>query len=280
MPTDDTPATGPEATSVTEDNDTTQSAEFAGYDEEDAENTPAKAESKEDEGTQDDSESDESEPAGDESGEEEEKTFAQLVEAALENPDADESEYPDEVLEHVRVLRENADLGKKATNSAKQIKALQEVVRKSAYHLLSDEQRAELEELAENDKEAWYAKRAEYENAVIEKYNVKEEKMSPLDLALTQHNSRNPKLPITEKVIADEVPPRLVRELKAKLEADEITASAYVKEIAKYLGAPKTVSKGATPAKTTKLGKASGAGKPSNTGGRAGNSSDYDQFFA
>lgn len=129
---------------------------------------------------------------------------------------------------------------------------------------LSVEQNEELEELKYKDPEAWRNKinQLEQEAVVAAQQKLAEvtaeaRKRAELERRaqiLQEYNAEHPEVPITDEVIAYDIPPRITR----KLESGDITFEEFLEEARAFLTTPKKVAAGDEPTDQPNLNKLGG----------------------
>lgn len=190
---------------------------------------------------------------------------------------------PDELTpaERVAVLaeRRRRDTQSGYTQAMKQTKALEAekaaLLKKVSAKVeleLTAEQAEELEELKFSDPEAWRVKMNQYESAASKKQRdaideeLKQVSATTLDTeelerrkqVLVEFNQAHPDLVLNDDVIANDIPPRIVK----RLETGAVTFEAFLQECVDYLTAGKVVGQEKLPGKQPNLGKVGGGTKP------------------
>lgn len=142
---------------------------------------------------------------------------------------------------------------------------------------------ARLEELKAQDPEAWRQELMVIEGKKREDFATKRNTISKevgqqtelerRATVLDAFNKANPDLIISDKLIEDEIPPRLTK----KLEKGEIAFEEYLEEVKTYLSKGKKIA--TTPAPETEPGFSTsrGASSPSQSAVKAQSSSDYSK---
>ena len=125
---------------------------------------------------------------------------------------------------------------------------------------LTAEQREELDELKATDPEAWRTKINQYEadnkTAFAERRSkISEEARNETELErrtrlLEEHNTANPDFQLTDEVIQNDLPPRIVNDLSS----GKITFDEFLEKAGTYLGKPKVIKSGDEPLKGPNLG--------------------------
>ena len=146
---------------------------------------------------------------------------------------------------------------------------------------LSSAEQAKLEELKTQDPDAWRAeinvieetKRTSFKDKrkaiSAEAQNLTE--LEQRTLQLTNHNSANPDFQLTDDVIANDLPPRIVR----KLENGESTFEEFLAEAGKYLGKSKKIDGGDEAPNEPNFAGARGTAAPTDEAAKAQSTSDY-----
>lgn len=165
------------------------------------------------------------------------------------------------------------------TNNQQSLKALQAQNEKLMEQLQSahsisftDEEQAELEELKYEDVDAWRARLNSLEQQKVREAKTKLEELTgeARKAAETQFElerraqvlkefNETLERPITDEIIASEIPPRITR----KLESGEIKFEDFLQEVADYLGRGKVVANPETLDQPS-LGSTVGGNAPSN----------------
>lgn len=205
----------------------------------------------------------------------EQQTFEERVTTALESATTGEdgkltfAEGTDESVQFAAMAeKRRRDTQSAFSKSQTSLKALQaennalaEMINASS--LISDEDKAELEELKQSDPEAWRNKlnalEEEQKTALATKREearnkgAQESELERRARLLDEHNKANPDFALTDDVIADELPPKYTKQL----EKGEISFEEFLQKSAEFLGAPKTVQQ---PDKAPVIPSMSGAG--------------------
>lgn len=184
----------------------------------------------------------------------------ETAEHLVYNSDTEEYELPEELAEEhseyaeLAVLFRQSDAGNtglirhKALEKSykKRLNKLVDAAVLTAPLNLSSIQQDELDDLRVSDPDKWRRKLNLYETEArktLAKEMVKAADEDGLSLEdsveeevrvalLAEYNKKHPEAPITDKVIADRVPPGLVR----KLAEGKITFAAFIKKVSKYVG--------------------------------------------
>ena len=206
----------------------------------------------------------------------EEKSHADLVAEAIENPDPDK--YPPDVLAHALAATERQKAEKSLEVEKAKVAKLREALKERAYDLLTDEQKAELEDLeSKGEKDKYFALRSKYQNEKLDELTKSDEpELSPKEKALVQFNATS-SFKLTAEMEELDVPPRRVQALRKQVSDGTLTELGYWQEIAKFLNQSKVVSKGSKPTGSPNLSKAAGSASPtgSQTSADAGAWSTY-----
>lgn len=147
----------------------------------------------------------------------------------------------------------------------KMLRAEREALEKQIGTLnLSVQQDEELEELKYKDPDAWRQRINELEQEAvaarqqaISQATAEARRAAELERraqVLQEFNSEHPDTPITDEVIANDIPPRITN----KLEKGEVTFEEFLEEARNYLETPKKVLAGETPPQEPNLGKVGG----------------------
>lgn len=146
---------------------------------------------------------------------------------------------------------------------------------------LSSSEQARLEELKVQDPDAWRAEIATLENAKRTKFQEKRQAISEEANKLTelerrtqqleQFNQENPGIQITDDVLANDIPPRIVR----KLEQGLVQFDEFLNEVAAYLTKGKTIAKGDQPDEQPNFNEARGSNTPTKEAIDKQNANDY-----
>jgi len=157
----------------------------------------------------------------------------------------------------------------KAKSLEAENKRLKDLLSKRNPIQLTAEQKDELEELKSEDPDAWRAKLNEYEQAANQRLNQELEEVSTSassegelarrQLILDQFLEDNPGLKIDDDVIANDVPPRITKQL----ENGDITFEKFLDEVKGYLTTSRKVA-GSVPGEETKEVNLSSTGGGSN----------------
>lgn len=158
-----------------------------------------------------------------------------------------------------------------------ELQKLREQLEKAVTVELPQDVKEELEELKYNDPEAWRnrmnnleqeAKRKQQEE--LESLTGEARKAAEVQFELSRRQqvleefNASAKVPITDEIIANEVPPRITK----KLDSEEISFEEFLSEVESYVTTGKTVPKEPTLGQPN-LGEIGGGTTPSNTGAKA-----------
>lgn len=162
-------------------------------------------------------------------------------------------------------------LGKtKAQLKAEQAKVqtLQSKVALRVEDSLSDDDKATLQHLQETDMNAWRQRMNELEQTARKQLETElttaadstsqQVEMERRGVVLAEFNMAHPDLPISNEVIENDIPPRIVN----KLTQGKISFEEFLEESYEYLTKPKVVGTGKKPATAPNLGKAGGGDSP------------------
>ena len=144
-----------------------------------------------------------------------------------------------------------------------EIKALKEKVKPEPS--LSAEQKKELEELKYSDPDKWYKKMRELEESAKQELSKSVEQLSEAEkeavrreLVLEEFLQENPDLTINDDVIANDIPPRI----KKELDEGKITFEQFLDKVKDFLTKGKTVDKGKSVPSQPDLNKVGGSTEP------------------
>ena len=212
------------------------------------------------------------------------QTFEQQVNSAVDSMVAAEdgslSLPEDHGLSENLVYSANAERRRRDTqaafsrsqNEVKRLKdensALAKGWEKDVASVLSAEQSAELEELKATDPDAWRAKLNEYEAAnatslsdkqgTIKKDAAQGTELERRTTLLDEFNTANPDMQITDDLLANEVPPKYLKQL----EAGEVTFEQLLDNVKTFLTSGKVIKGGAKPHEDIDMSKAGGSHVP------------------
>jgi hypothetical protein len=150
-----------------------------------------------------------------------------------------------------------------------------------AIESLTSSQKSKLEELKSQDPDAYVKKISEIRDEAKVTFKEKREKLtkevsdlSELEVRqaeLDAYNAYNPKAQITQESIDNDVPPRVVKQLKE----GKITFTEFLETAKKYLTTGKAVKKGEKIEDEPDLNKSSGSDSPSGEALKNQSSKDY-----
>lgn len=149
--------------------------------------------------------------------------------------------------------------------------------------LLTVEQSTELEELKATDPEAWRAKLNEYETSNTEAFGtrrtaIKDKAHEGTELdrrigLLDAFNEANPDIKLTDEVLANDVPPRYLKQL----ETGEVTFEVMLANVKKFLTSGKVIAKGPKPGEELDLSDMGGGVKPTDDAVQADIKQSYEK---
>jgi hypothetical protein len=152
---------------------------------------------------------------------------------------------------------------------------------KDAVKAYTPAEQTALDELKTQDPDAWHAKLTEMEVAKRDAFKAT---LTTIDTAaekaaaiasrtemLKAYNTLNPATPLTDDVIANDVPPRLTKQL----EEGKIDFATFLASAGKYLGTPKAIAGSEQAESSPSLSGARGGSKPTKSAVDAQNASDY-----
>jgi hypothetical protein len=180
-------------------------------------------------------------------------------------------DVPDDIAYYASTLRENIELKKSKARDNIKIKRLKDqqdklITEASKFVMasLSEAQKDELEDLKYSDPERWRLKVNKYEEEARQQTVKKLSEAINSDIddsedaveleyrryLLDLYNKQNPKIKLTDELLAKKVPPNII----TKLSQGEITFSDFLEIIPKYLGST-SLKKEVKVGKNTKLSK-------------------------
>lgn len=146
---------------------------------------------------------------------------------------------------------------------------------------ISDEQAQELDNLKFEDPDAWRAKLNEYETQAsrqlqeelvkMEQESSKQAEVERRKIVLAQFNAQNPQLNLTDEVIIDNVPPRIIKQL----ETGEIAFDDFLAKAKTYITTPKVLDSGTVLAAEPNMGQLQGSANP-NVDNQLGSDDSYE----
>lgn len=141
---------------------------------------------------------------------------------------------------------------------------------------------ADLEELKATDPEAWRAKLNELEQqqrtsfqervTKIQEKASTETEMEYRQRALEEFQEAHPNLQLTDDIIANDIPPRISKEL----ESGKVTFAEFLANCAEYLNKGKVLNKGKTKDEEPNLGDVGGSDYPDKQAADKANIKTYD----
>lgn len=182
---------------------------------------------------------------------------------------------PEEVLFAAKLEKRRRDTQSAYTRAQQALKqkeaeanALAEAWEADAAGSMSEIERNELEELKHTDPDKWRARITELERAKRAKFAERKQQVAQKAVQETELEARarqfeeftaaNPGIELTDEVIANDIPPRFVKQL----EKGEVTFEQFLVKCGEYLSKGKVVSKGDTPPDMADLSAQPGGGKP------------------
>ena len=146
---------------------------------------------------------------------------------------------------------------------------------------LSPTEQASLEELKTQDPEAWRQKINELEQEkrnkvaetkqTIKKNASKESELASRTALLEEYNAQNPDFQITDDVVQNDLPPRIVN----GLQNGSLSFEQFIEEAKKYLQTPKKIDPGEKPPETVDFKSARGSNQPTDEAKHQQNKDDY-----
>ena len=143
-------------------------------------------------------------------------------------------------------------------------------------------EQARLEELKHQDPDAWRTELTKLEDEQRNRFQEKREGITKEVSQMTELEQReaqlaafqeaNPGLEITDQAIADEVPPRITRQL----EEGKISFMEFLEQSKKYMTTTKVIDKGEKPTEEPKFAESRGGSKPSKEALEAQSSTEYN----
>lgn len=189
---------------------------------------------------------------------------------------AEGSELSDQVKFAAKTERRRRDQEGAYTKQMEEVAALKAMneqltakvkTKPSAY--ISDEQAQELDNLKFEDPDAWRAKLNEYDTQAskqlqeelvkMEQESSKQAEVERRKIVLAQFNAQNPQLNLTDEVIIDNVPPRIIKQL----ETGEIAFDDFLAKAKTYITTPKVLDSGTVLAAEPNMGQLQGSANPS-----------------
>ena len=134
---------------------------------------------------------------------------------------------------------------------------------------LTNEQNTELEELKATDPDAWRQKLNDYEQSNLEAFGTKQTEIKKSasatteverrTLLLEEFNTENPDIEITDDLLANDVPPRYLKQL----EAGEVTFEQMLANVKTFMTSGKVIKPSAVPHEEVDLTNSGGTNTPS-----------------
>lgn len=150
-----------------------------------------------------------------------------------------------------------------------QNKALTNSWKEDAITNLSAADQAELAELKGSDIDAYLSKVDELKTKALTNFEEKQRKVKEVandetelqrrTRLIQEHNETNPEFQLTDDVIANDVPPRLTKQLAS----GELSFDEFIVKAAKYISTPKVIGDGKKVTQEPNLGKSGGNSTPS-----------------
>lgn len=189
-------------------------------------------------------------------------------------------EFGEDVPEHMqfaaRTLKRQQDTTASFTKSQMKLKALESENEQlatsweqEAVKNVSSEDRARLEELKQVDPEAWRQELTELEASKRTTLQEKRTEIRKTASQMTEEEQRaetlarfseaNPEINITDDVIQNDIPPRLVK----RLEAGEVTFEKFLDDVKGFLTKGRTMQKTESAADEPNLSESRGTSRPS-----------------
>lgn len=188
---------------------------------------------------------------------------------------AEGSELSDQVKFAAKTERRRRDQEGAYTKQMEEVAALKAMneqltakVKTKPSASISDEQAQELDNLKFEDPDAWRAKLNEYDTQAskqlqeelvkMEQESSKQAEVERRKIVLAQFNAQNPQLNLTDEVIIDNVPPRIIKQL----ETGEITFDDFLAKAKTYITTPKVLDSGTVLAAEPNMGQLQGSANP------------------
>lgn len=226
-------------------------------------------------------------------------TFEEEVNEVVSKATVDEKgnlQLPDgleakpEVLYAAKLEKRHRDTQGSYTKSQQQIKLLQaenaklaEQWEQDAMENLTAAEKSKLQELKVQDTDAYIKKVGEIKQEAKVKFDERRTNLSKevnqltelqtREILLEEYNNKHPDAQITDEVITNDVPPRIVK----KLEKGEVTFEEFLIEANRYITTPKSIKKDEELENGPNLDKAGGSDTPSDKALSKKSSSDYSQ---
>lgn len=201
---------------------------------------------------------------------------------------AEGSELSDQVKFAAKTERRRRDQEGAYTKQMEEVAALKAMneqltakVKTKPSASISDEQAQELDNLKFEDPDAWRAKLNEYETQAsrqlqeelvkMEQESSKQAEVERRKIVLAQFNAQNPQLNLTDEVIIDNVPPRIIKQL----ETGEIAFDDFLAKAKTYITTPKVLDSGTVLAAEPNMGQLQGSANP-NVDNQLGSDDSYE----
>lgn len=201
---------------------------------------------------------------------------------------AEGSELSDQVKFAAKTERRRRDQEGAYTKQMEEVAALKAMneqltakVKTKPSASISDEQAQELDNLKFEDPDAWRAKLNEYDTQAskqlqeelvkMEQESSKQAEVERRKIVLAQFNAQNPQLNLTDEVIIDNVPPRIIKQL----ETGEIAFDDFLAKAKTYITTPKVLDSGTVLAAEPNMGQLQGSANP-NVDNQLGSDDSYE----
>ncbi len=201
---------------------------------------------------------------------------------------AEGSELSDQVKFAAKTERRRRDQEGAYTKQMEEVAALKAMneqltakVKTKPSASISDEQAQELDNLKFEDPDAWRDKLNEYETQAsrqlqeelvkMEQESSKQAEVERRKIVLAQFNAQNPQLNLTDEVIIDNVPPRIIKQL----ETGEIAFDDFLAKAKTYITTPKVLDSGTVLAAEPNMGQLQGSANP-NLDNQLGSDDSYE----
>jgi len=222
-------------------------------------------------------------------------TFAQAVNTAVDNmTQGDDGKWSlPEGLDEATSFAANSERRRRDTqsaldNSTTRTKALETENsmlvsgwEKDVVKTLSSEQRTELDELKATNPDAWREKMDEYEETnrttfAETRTNISKEANEGTELeqrtaALLEYNEANPDHQITDEVLDNDIPPRLLKQL----ENGDVNFAKFLSNVNQYMTSGKVIQDGEKPPTVEDMSDVGGSHTPSSEAVEASASESY-----
>lgn len=201
---------------------------------------------------------------------------------------AEGSELSDQVKLAAKTERRRRDQESAYTKQMEEVAALKAMNEQLTAKLktkpsasISDEQAQELDNLKFEDPDAWRDKMNEYDTQAsrqlqeelvkMEQESSKQAEVERRKIVLAQFNAQNPQLNLTDEVIIDNVPPRIIKQL----ETGEIAFDDFLAKAKTYITTPKVLDSGTVLAAEPNMGQLQGSANP-NVDNQLGSDDSYE----